>query len=155
MAEAAVGGEPGRRVIRIGCPVEVLSVAGEASRRCARINVVNVTLRAGYVGMQAYQRITRVERVVEGGIRPVDRAVALAAVPRQTKRHVVRVRGAGKVRRMTRIAGGGCPFELVVDMARRTRQRRMRSRECEAGVLQVVEIRAQPRVCGVAGLAVS
>ena len=146
MAHLARLREPARHVIRILRTVEVRQVAGNAARQ--RDAVVVVLMAVG-----ARTRRHRVHsgqreagrRVIELGIRPEHRVVALFARRREARmRH--RRRRAIEVGLVTRNTGRHRDVVVVIDVAVGTRPRRnsMRARQRETR-RRVIELRARPR----------
>jgi len=112
-----------------------------------------MALRTGNRRVHPRQRVMRIKRVIELRIEPVGGCVAIAAVMRQPQLHVWRVVGSGKIGGVACIAGSRRSREDIVDMAGCTRQRGMHPGQCESGHLQMVELRVEPDVHGMAGFA--
>lgn len=140
-------------MIGIGCPGKVRLVAGVAGGRCRRVAIVRVTLRAGHGGVRTRQRIVRVERVIELGIEPVGRRVAICASVRQAELHVRRIVAACKVGRVARKAVRRRANEYIIAMTRSAWQCGMHPGERVAGIFQMIELRAEPGIHGVTALA--
>ncbi len=99
------------------------------------------------------QRIVGVQRMVELCIGPGGSRMANGAVAWQAKLHMRRVVALGEIAGMAGITLGRSALEYIIDVARCTTQRCMRSSERIARVFQVVKFGVEPTVHGVAGLA--
>lgn len=97
MTDGAVRRESCRRVIRIIRVVVIRHVTGRARGGSQVVVVVHVTLRTGHGGMSAGQRKARHGRVIEGSLQPRDGVVALLAGLRESRGHVIRIRGASEI----------------------------------------------------------
>ena len=153
VAKSAVCREASRYVIGARGSIEIRLMTGVAPSWRRGVVVVCMALHASECGVRTGQGIVREKCVVELCIEPIDRRVAGGAIVRQAKLHMRGIVGVCEIRCVTRVAGRRRPFEYVVDMACRARQRGVRSGQCVAGDLQVVKFGVEPRVHGVAGLA--
>jgi len=72
--------------------------------------------------------------------------VAYAAIVRQCSLHMVRIAGAVEILLVTAEAVARSSLELVVDVARRTRQRGMYSRQRKVRKAVVVKACAEPGI---------
>jgi len=142
-------------VIGIRSPGEVCLVTGIAGRRRRGVFVIHMALRTGYVGVPSGQRIVRIGCVIEGCGTPANGRVAKSAVVRQSELHMRRIRRVLEIYGVLVAAKAiyRRSFELIADVACFTSQRCVHSGQRVSGVLQVVELRAEPTVHGVAALA--
>jgi len=127
-------------------PLKILQMAGRTSRRSSRVLPADMALQARNLLMQTSQRILRVLRVVKLRIQPIRCRVTGSAVLRQTQFHVAWIVGSNKRRLVAGVAVRGCPLVLVVQMARRTLQCRVHSRQRVSSCGKVVKLPAQPVV---------
>jgi len=104
-------------------------------------------------GVHACQRIVCIRRVIKRCVEPVGCRVACGAVLRQAKLNVRRIIRPGEVRAVAPIAACRCSFVDIVDMTCDAGESRVRSGQRVSGVLEVVELRAEPTVHGVAAFA--
>ena len=106
-----------------------------------------MALRARNRCMSARQRKDR--RVIEGRRSPVCSRVAMRAVGRESCGNVSGILGSRKVSLMAPIAGGGQRCVVVIHVALRTLNGRMRAGERETRLV-VIERSQRPRSCVVA-----
>ena len=144
----------GLHVVRVGCPLVILQVAGDASRAGEVVIVVHVTLRALQGEVRSGQREAGVV-VIERSIRPRRGVVALLASLRKSLLRVIRVTGVVVVSQVATDARriGAGQRVIAVYMALRTQQAGMRPSQREA-CRRVIKVRVCPRRGGVALLAV-
>ncbi len=147
MAYDAVSGEVCRLVIGTCRVVVIRFVAGIAIRRNGRVVVVRVAQRARYSGVRACQRKDR--RVAECRRLPRRGSVAKCASGRESRSHVVGIRGSGEVFRMARIAIRGGSREHIIDVARCAENAHVCASQ-RKGCVVVIEQGASPRCCVVA-----
>ena len=152
MAEGAVGWITGRLVGWVRRTVEVLVMARVAVRGRGHVVIVGVALCAGNRGVFPRKRPMRVQSMIEFGIRPVEGRMANPAVPGQRERDVGRIGRTCKIGTMARIALRRRPLKDIVDMTGSAGQRGVRPGQRVAGVLQMVELGAEPGIHGVATL---
>ena len=134
-------------VARIRGSFPVRLVTAKAGRRQCRVVVVCMALAARYRRMGACKRKHRA--VIETRWAPGAGCVTEPAVGWESCRDVTRIRGARKLGLMASIARRGKRCVIVVHVALRARNRRMRARQWERRVV-VVEARESPRRCVVA-----
>lgn len=91
--------------------------------------------------------------VIEAGRLPGVSRVTLLAVLRESRRNVVRICSLLVIGQVAAHTIGGRAFIFAADVARGAVQRGVHAGQSEAGELQVIEARAEPRVHGVAQLA--
>lgn len=72
MAKRAISWEATRDVCGVGSPIKVGFVAGETISGRGIVVIVGMALRARNSGVLTRQRVMRVQRVIERGIRPVE-----------------------------------------------------------------------------------
>jgi len=142
-------------VIGIRGALEILQVATHASRvsTCQTVIVVDVALYALHGGMSPRQREAR-SRVIKRGPGPSRTVMALRAVLRESRTHVIGIRGALEVFQMAANASsvGAGQVVVAVHVALRALHGRVRSRQRKARG-RVIESRTVPRSRGVALLA--
>ena len=138
--------ESAGNVIRVGRALKILQVAADTSRvRARQVEVpIDVALRTLNGGMRSGQREAR-GRVIKVGAHPRGRVVALRTGLREAGLHVVGIGGALEV---LQVAGHASRIRVrqvvvVVDMALRTLDRGVRSRQRKTGG-RVVETRSRP-----------
>jgi hypothetical protein len=103
--------------------------------------------------MSPRQRIVRVEGVIELGVQPIGRRVAIGACVRQAELNMRRVLAICKVGDMARIAVCRRSRKHIVDMTRCARQCGVHTRQCITRIFQVIKLRIKPAVHGVAAFA--
>lgn len=146
--------EPRLHVRRIISGVVLCRVAGSAISRRAGELPVDMALIARDGVMLGDQRECRLGVVVKVGVEPTRCVVAgrthVRREPRLRMRRVVR---AVVILRVAAVAIGGRAREFPADVAGSAFERRMRTRQREAGELQMVEFRPEPGIGTVAGFA--
>jgi hypothetical protein len=100
--------------------------------------------------MLSRQRIVRIGRVIKLRVQPVRRRVAGPAIVRQAQLQVGRILAVCEFIRVAGVASGWRSFEDVVEMACRTRQRGVSSRQSITGHFEVIKLRIEPRIHRVA-----
>ena len=140
-------------VIGIGSVIEIGKVAAHAGgiRAGQVVIVVDMALRALHGRMEAGEREPS-RGMVKGRVQPVRRAVALFASLRECRSHVVGIGRSLEVLQVAAHTGSRGQVVIVVDVALRALQRRMRARERKPGVV-VIEAGLCPRSRVVALLA--
>ena len=141
MAGSAGSGEADLYVVGVVGSGIVRLMAGVTIRGHGCVVVVGVALRAGQRCMRARQREDRC--VIECGRRPVGRGVAQGAIGGEARRDVGRIGCAGKVGLMATIAIGWKRQVVVIGVALRAGDSRVRSGERE-GCVVVVEGGGRP-----------
>jgi hypothetical protein len=119
-------------------------VARIAGRWRIGIAIVDMALRAGQRSVHAGKRIIGKQRVIEARIQPAARRVACTAIVRQPELHMRWVVATGEIGLMARIAISGRARKDVVDVTCGAWERRVHSRKCITGILQMVELGVQP-----------
>ena len=152
VAKRTIGREPAGNVGRVRSPVEVRPMAGDARGRRVVVVVVGVALRTGHGGVLAGEWVMRVDRVIEGGIRPICGRMTDRAVARQAELHMRRIVGVVEVRTVAGVARWRGVLEDVIEVAGGTGEGGMHAGQRIAGVFQVVELGIEPAVHGVAAL---
>lgn len=66
---------------------------------------------------------------------------------------MIRIRRPVVILDVATVAVGWRPLELLVEMASSARKRGMRACQCETGELKMVELRVEPGICAMTGLA--
>ncbi len=142
-------------VVRSRRSLEILEVAGDASRAVQAVVVIDVAIGASprWHGVRARERESR-RGVIERCIQPTCGVVAGIASLREIRADVVRARGRLKVLQVARDAGRAGQVVIVVDVAIGAGARRhgvhAGQRKPRGGV---IESRIGPRGCVVALLA--
>ena len=153
MAEGAICRVTGLEVVGVGSSVEVLLVARVAIRRRTRVLAIDVALFACYLGMKASQWIVSKRSVIELGIQPVRGRMTATTIMRKPKLQVAWVLGGNELLAMAGVAIRCGSFEFVIDMAGIAIERCMHPGQCETSELQMIKLRAKPRIHGVTRLA--
>ena len=135
MAGVAGGGKSCCSVRRVCGAIPIRLVAAEASSRQCCVVVVDMALRARNGGMSASQREDR--SMIERRRRPAARGMAECAVGRESARDMRGVRSSIKVRLVASITRGRKGRVVVVDVALRTGDCRVRPGEREGRVVVV------------------
>jgi len=155
MALRAVLRESRTHVIGIRGALEILQVATHASRvgTCQTVIVVDVALYALHGRVRSRQREAR-GRVIKRGAGPSRTVMALRAVLRESRTHVIGIRGALEVFQVAADASsvGAGQVVVAVHVALRALHGCVRSRQRKARG-RVIESRTVPRSRGVALLA--
>jgi len=128
VAKRAIGGEPGRNVIRVRRPGEIRLVAGIAGSRRVRVIVVCMALGAGQRGMSSGQRIVGIHCVIEVDVGPVRRRMAGVAGRGKPGSRMARVCRSVPIRLVAAVAGRGQRAVVVIGVALRAGQCRVCSR---------------------------
>jgi len=152
VAKRAVGGEAASYVVRVSRAGKVSLVAGVTIGRRRSVVIVRMALGALYRCMLSDERPVSVQGVIEGGVVPIHRAVAGSAVARKIQLHVRRVGAVVEVRRMAAVALGRRTRELVIEMAGRALQSRVRAGQRVTRELQMVKLRTHEVIDRVAGI---
>jgi len=124
---------------RCRCTCEIRLVAGVTRGRDRTVVVVGVALHTGQCRVEASQRVIRIQRVVEGRIRPVRVAVAGVAGVREVPLRMARIGRIGEISDVARVAVLRDRRVVVVDVALRARHGRVESKQWE--VCRVIEHR--------------
>ena len=132
VAHGAVLREAGGFVRRVGGPVEIRQVAGNARGAGQAEVVVHVALRALHRGVGAGQRETR-SGVVEFSAHPLRRVVAQSAILREPRGLVIRTGGSIEIVQVARDAGRAGQVEIAVDVALGARRRGVDAGEGKSG----------------------
>ncbi len=140
-----------RRMIRIGCLLEIRQVARRTRRSQADELASHVAVRASRRRMFPGQRKLR-RAVVEGRARPLRGRVTRFTGLRETRRCVVWVCRLLEIRQVTRGTRGADSCKLAAYVTARAGGRGMFSRQKEFRVRVVIESRSQPLRCVVAAL---
>ena len=140
VADRAVGGEPGRRVVGVGGFLVVRQMAGSTIARCACKTAVNVALCASDIDVRPRQRKGGERVVIERRGSPIRRVVTDRAVLRKARLDVVRVLRTREVFQMATHAGGARHVEIPIQVAGRAIQRGVHAGQYKAGEFTVVEI---------------
>lgn len=148
VADLALLRDTGRSVVGIGRSLVILQVARNTGVAGQVEVATGVALAALQVGVAAGQRESH-RVVIESGRLPRGRRVTLLASLREPQRNVVRVTRLLEIRQVAAHAGRGRPLVFPADVTGRAVQARVHSRQREAGVLQVIELGAQPGIDGV------
>jgi len=151
VTEGAVAGEPRCAMVRIGGLVEVRHVARSAIGRHTGEIPADVALRAGQRHVRAGERERRLA-MVERGAFPLLRGVANGTILRETRCHVIWIRGFPEIREMASSARCRSSLENVVGVALDAFDGLVRASERKRGFV-VIEARALPLSRGVAGIA--
>src|SRR5579863_3091142 len=129
----------------------VCLVAPVAVGRERRVVIVGVALRAWDGGMSSGERKYR--RMIECRWAPCGCRVTQRTISRESSGSVVRIGGPIEVGLVAPVACSRGSSVDIVDVACSAGQRGMRSSECISGVLQMVELRVEPGIDGVATFA--
>lgn len=144
--------DPGRHVIGIRRPLEILEVARYACS-CGQVEIaIGVALIALQLRMSAGQRETY-RIVIEAGRLPGGSRMAILASPGDPKRHVIRVAGLLKIRQVAADASRECALVFAARVASHAIQGCVHASEREARELGVIKSHALPVVDRVAFLA--
>lgn len=127
VADRAVRRESRGDVIGIRGAVVVGLVTAVARRGRGVVVVIRVALRAGQRGVHTCKRIVGVHRMVKGHAGPVGSRMAGLTCGGETSRCVIRVGCPIPIGLMASVAGCGQRCVVVVHMALRTGNGRMRS----------------------------
>ena len=138
-------------MVRIGGPVVVFFVTGITVGGDVDVVIVYVALIAGYGLVCAREWKNRLI-VIEGCGNPCGGVVADFALLRESDLRMIRVVGVVVVRQVAGDARRVCQLVISVDMALRTLQWSVRSRERPSG-LAVIELRPRPGRCAVTSVA--
>jgi len=128
---------------RVGRVVVIGLMATDASGRQRRVVAVDVAQRASCGRVCAGQR-ERSGGMVERRVRPDRCVMAQIASLRESGGHVIRIRGAAKVRQVAGHASRAGQIVVSIHVAERTCRGRVCAGQREAGAV-VVKGRTQPR----------
>ncbi len=118
VALLASRGEAGLHVVGIGSPLEILHVAGRASRGRAGEDSVHMALSARHIHVRAGEWKRGELVVIERHPCPVDCGVADGAILREAGLHVAGILGARVVLHVATYAICGANLEVPVQVAR-------------------------------------
>jgi len=133
MAHRTIGWKAGGYVIGICSSSEVCLVARIAGRWSRSVIVVCVALSAGHSCVHACQRVIRKDGMIKRDVGPVRRGMACITGSRKSRGDVIGIRGPIEIRLVAAVAGGRQRRVVVVGVALRARNSRMRSRQRERG----------------------
>lgn len=152
VADRAIRRERRLHVVGIAGCLKLREVAPRAIGRELFEVTTHVTTLAFHAGVSTGKRELRFA-VIESRIQPICRRVAHPTVLRESRLHMVRIRGCVVLLRMAGKAIGGCSLELPVQVATGAVEPGMHASQREASELEVIELGPKPAVHGMAVIA--
>jgi hypothetical protein len=144
----------GSGMVRVGRPLEVCQVTGNAQLGGTGKLAAHVALRALHVHVRSGQRKLGQGIVIKLGALPGGGRVAGRTILRKSGATVVWILGVVEVRQVTARTIRPCGCEVIVGVASGTFQRGVHAGQVKPSRLGVIELRAQPTVHGMALLAI-